>query len=105
MEIFQTLENNMVAMGFEPNQQQNNNRKLSPIQIIVFTILAIDVVSLSVFYFYEAKGLEEHANLIFGLIVDIGTCICFTNIILRNDDIFNMIETVTQELSDSESII
>lgn len=60
----------MASMGFTLNQQtQNNDWKLSGFQIIVITILSIDVGTLCVFLFYEANGIEEYMDAIVGMLV------------------------------------
>lgn len=103
IKIYEKIKENMAAMGFTPNQQtQNSDWKLSRFQIIVITILSIDVGTLCVFLFYEASGIEEYMDAIFELTTEVGMFSSFISLIFKNDDIFVILETTTNELTESE---
>lgn len=103
MKIAQTILKNMAAMGFTPNQQQQNNgRKLSFFQIIVVIILFIGIGTLFIFSFYEANNIEEYMDVIFELSAEVELFIIFLSFILKNDDVLNVIERTAKEITDSE---
>lgn len=99
MKIFQTIQRNMAAMGFTPNQPQNNYRQLKFGQIIIVGVCSIDAIKMGVYIFCEADGIEEYMYSIFSLTVVAGITISFISFIFKNDKLFNVIEIIAKELT------
>lgn len=101
MKIFQTVQNNMAAMGFASIQQQNNHhRQMSFGPIIDVILCSIDAISVGVYIFREANGIEEYMVTIFTFTVLVAIAISFVSIIFKNDKIFNAIEFCANEIND-----
>lgn len=103
LHIFQTIEQNIAAWDFTPHQQkQNNNRKLSAFQTIVIAIISIEDGNHCVFFFHEAKEIDEYMDVVFELTIDVGVLITFISFFLKNDALFQITELTTKELNDSK---
>lgn len=102
MKIYQTVHKTMAAIGFTPNQQQNNQRQWSSGHIFSVVINSINTFSLSAYIFYEANGIEEYMDSIFSLTMTVGVSVAFISIIFKNDKLFNAIEGCAKEIADSK---
>lgn len=100
LKIFQCIQQILAAMGFAPNQQQNNRLNLNYRQIIFVIVCGMNVTFLSSYIFLEANDIEEYMDAIFSLIIMVTIAIAFISIIFKNDQLFNYIECVTKELTD-----
>lgn len=92
MKILQEVKKNFAFMGFYPNQQRNSNKILSKVQLWEF-IASLLVTALIILYILcVAKSKEEYMSSIF--MVTASTCITASEIslMLKNDDIFDVIE-------------
>lgn len=103
MELFQTLQKNMATIGFTPNQPENDfYRKLSTFQLFVIAAFLIDVGTVCVYFFYEAKGIEEYMDAILEFLVSVTILVAFVSLIFKNNDIFDILERTGKELTDRE---
>lgn len=93
----------MAAMGFTPNQQQNDQWcRLSFIQIFCIVKCCMDVIEIGVYVFFEADRIDEYMDSIFALTVIVGILIALINIIFKSDKLFNMFETAAEEANFSK---
>lgn len=99
MIIFQTIRKNMAAMGFTPNQQQNSHRKFSFRQTVCTVKYSIDILLIGVYVFCEADRTDEYMESIFAFTAGIAITIAFISIIWKNDQLFNLLELSSQELT------
>lgn len=101
MKLFQTVQKNMAAMGFFPNQQQNGRRKLTFGQILSVFLYSINVISFCIYISCVANTIEEYIDSIFSSTVIVGIEIAFISIIFKNDKLFRTIENAEKEANDS----
>lgn len=102
IEIFHTVRQNIAALGLAPNQQQQSKyRKVSRYQIWI-GILSIDLSAHCVFFFHGADGVEDFMDVIYEFIIESSIFITFISIILKNGDLFNVLEFIEKELTASE---
>lgn len=102
LKVFQQIQQILAVMGFAPNQQQNNRLNLNYRQIIFVFVCGTNVTFLSSYIFLVANDIEEYMDAIFSLIVLVTIAIAFISIIFKNDQLFNYIECLTKELTDSK---
>lgn len=104
VKIFQTIQKNMAAMGFKPNQQQNHHRQVNSGQIVWVIKCFLDISILAVYVFCKANRIEEYMDSVFSLTVVAGVTVAFVSIILHNDKLFNMIDRTEMELTFSKCL-
>lgn len=97
MEFYETIQKNLAAIGFTPNQQ-GHQRQLSSGQLFCIFKYSTDLTVIGAYVFYEAERIDEYLDPIFALTVIGGIFISFVSIILKNDKLFKIIELSTEEL-------
>lgn len=104
LKVLQTIRKNFAAMGFTPNQQRNNQWwQLSCGQIVAVFICSINSTSIGLYVFREADRLDEYIDSGFPLTATIASTIIFISIILKNDELFDLIEFSAEEENFSTS--
>lgn len=98
MKVFRVVLGNFATMGFSPNQQQNNIRRVSCSQIIDILFCIIDAFFVGLYIVFEASGIEKFMESIFSLTVVAGITIAYISIIFKNDKIFNTAKCFEHEL-------
>lgn len=99
MKLYETIQKNMAAMGFTPNQQQNSQRQLSSGQIFCIFKCSMDLTATTVYIFRNVERIDECIDAISSLTVIGGVLIAFVSIILKNDKLFKIMELSTEELT------
>lgn len=101
MEIFKFLQKKIATVGFIPNKQQKNYEKSKRGQIIYIIVCGLNTIVFLFYIFLVANDIEEYMNAIFLLTAVITVTIAFTNLMFRNNDIFNVIEFCAKEQTES----
>lgn len=102
MKFFQILYKNLAAIGFTPNQQQNDRLQLNLRQIFTIFKYFTDVIVVGVYVFSKAERSEEYIVPIFSLTVIAGITVSFLSIILKNEKLFRLIKIAADETTFSK---
>lgn len=97
MKFAQTIGKNMAAMGFAPNQQQNNQWQFSSRQISCTLIYFTNIITCSAYIFYKANETEEYMESIYLFAAVAGITIAFISMCLNNDKLFDILELASVE--------
>lgn len=98
MNLFETVQRYMAAMGFFPNQQQNKRSQFNNVQISGILLYVIDAILYGAYIICVADTVEEYVNSIFTLTVALGFAIAYISLIFKNDKLFDIIDGVADEL-------
>lgn len=102
MKIHKTTKKNLATMGFTPNQQQNDHRKINSRQILFVVVSTINFI-LQIFYIcFLAYGIEERMDAIFSLTVIGAITIAYISMMFKIDKIFIDIQSFEKEINESK---
>lgn len=100
LKTFQRIKMFLGLMGFTPNQRQNNpDRRLNSAQIIFVVVCTINSILLTSYIFFVANDIEDYTDAIFSLTVVVAVAMAFVSIILKSDDLFDVIELNENEMT------
>lgn len=102
MKIFQEVQKNLAELGCTPNQRYNNRWQLNFHQIFGVVKCSADSINFAVYVFTQAERIEEYMDSIFSLTDVVGITISYISIIIKNDNLFKMIETAEKEVNFSK---
>lgn len=99
LKILQTCQKHLSAMGFIPNQQQNNHRQLNSVHIFTVAVYSINIICMSSYIFFVANDIDEYMDSILALTAVVCITIALISLIPINDQLFINIELCANELN------
>lgn len=102
MKVLQIVQENLGAMGFFPNVQQNNRCQFNRKQKISTFQFFYAIAAIALFVIYEARTIEEYMHSILTLIIILGITASYISIIFKNDQIFFGIDFCEKQLNGSK---
>lgn len=97
IEMFQTVRKKFAAIGFTPNQRQNNCWQFTVDQVIGVGKLFMDAVLTGIYLYREANHIIEYIDCGFLLTLVVGATIVYINFVVKNNKMFNMLELIATE--------
>lgn len=102
MKILQKVQQNLAMLGFAPNQQPNSNRILGRRQAFGIYFSAMRTCLASVYFLHVAHTLGEYMYSFFTLLASSGFTASHISLAIKNDQIFNIIDTFEKLMNESE---
>lgn len=102
MKCFQTIQEKIAMMGLIRKQHPNNRPQWNPRQLFCTAFYVGDTMTMGAYVMFEAQDIEEYMEAIFSLTAVLGLEVAYINLIFKNDQLFNVFELVSKELTTSK---
>lgn len=100
MKLYRVIQKNFSLLGIVPKQSKSSRKKLA----MTSSIHILDTTSSLIFLVFKANTFIEYVNNIYVTTTGIMMSICFANIAVKSDKLFDIINGVEKFVDESECV-